>query len=107
MIADIILYQVLTGCSDRKIQLQDDPRTQTNEWIVPHNCRIFSQGTYSIFDIEGTFEKVEKDEVEELMYYHLKYLFSEYEIEARDFQEHIDGEIAFGETMIQRILKKI
>ena len=41
------------------------------------------------------------------MYYHLKYLFSEYEIEARDFQEHIDGDIAFGQTMIERIKKKV
>jgi len=105
IIADILLYQVLSWCQDRKLIYQDDYRSDFWEHIWPHNCRIFPQGTYSIFDIVWTFPKIPRNQVEAVFYYELRYLFWYDDNESRSLQDFFDTDLAMAEKMKDRILK--
>lgn len=105
IIADIVLYQVISWCQDRKLTYQDDRRSDFWENIWPHNCRIFSQGTYSIFDILWDIKAIPLHQIEARFYEDLKYIFSYESSEDRSLQDFVDFDAAMGDEMKDRILK--
>lgn len=66
ILADICLIEVLTGNSgDRSIvPFSNDVRNQHGEHVTGNNCRVYHDGTYSVFDIDSLeFRKLWENDV--------------------------------------------
>ena len=63
IVADIVLYQILSWDNDRKIKYTEDARDISWETIKWHNCIIYSKWTYSIFDVYLFNTAIEKNDV--------------------------------------------
>lgn len=76
ILADIVFYQLITWDYDRDLCLWSDYRSKHGENITTHNCRIWSHGTYSIFDIEWDFIRLKKEDIEWQIIKYIKKLLS-------------------------------
>lgn len=63
IVADIVLYQMLSWDNDRKIKYTEDDRDISWEVIKWHNCIIYSKWTYSIFDVYSFNTTIDKTDV--------------------------------------------
>jgi len=73
IISDIVLYQLITWEQDRSILLKSDMKSMWE--IQSHNCLIFREWTYSIFDIGDNGFKLEENEIFRQIVYSLRELY--------------------------------
>ena len=65
ILSDIVLYELITDDNDHSIVLDNDERAKDWNIIKWHNCIIYKEGTYSLFDTIDHWNKIEKEEVKD------------------------------------------
>ncbi|MFA5917003.1 MAG: hypothetical protein WC850_02065 [Candidatus Gracilibacteria bacterium] len=112
ILADISLVELLSSNSwDRTIFPSEDSRNTNGETITPNNCRIFSSGSYSVFDIDNVkLKNIPKSKILHNLYESIKSLYGDIGTSPLDI--HISSEYFINIGLLnhvygKRILKKV
>jgi hypothetical protein len=107
ILADFVLYHLITWDTDRDLCWQNDYRSKEWENISTHNCRIWPNGTYSIFDLEWDFVRIEKKDIEFLIIQYIKDLLSPDKYDSPITHESIGPDLWLldDEELVDRMLK--
>ncbi len=89
ILADIVLYQLITWDNDRHITYDNDDRAKDWNVIKWHNCIIFREWTYSIFDIFDFWSSLSKEKVLEEIIISVRDLLENYYMDDQDQRDHI------------------
>ncbi|MDD3303015.1 MAG: hypothetical protein PHN31_05635 [Candidatus Gracilibacteria bacterium] len=87
ILSDLVLYELITGEEDRSLLPVSGEKTLGS--VGPHNCIIFREGNYSIFDIYDFGKKIDENDVLRQIVYTIRNLYDNNYLDEIDFFDQL------------------